>query len=318
MSRSAPFTARARHPSDAGPRPFLAGRRAARRPATFPRGVWSGRLSGLRVVPPSGRRARPLRGVSRVLGGPYRDRLEGPRAHHHLPRAAVPAVGPAGGADRVAARFPDRELRLGGPGAARRGGQQGFARSGRRGAVSAPAPFAGIRTGNQRGPGPVAGRGAGGGPHHGRSPGEAPAVRGVGLSGGVGAGAAGVPGTPARARRSPPPGRAVSGGAGEPRVPGMAGGGDLPCPDRGTAVAEGKAGPGAGGTGDGCARRHPSGGRIRSPARSSGRRRRGATKKAAGKRPLRACSQYSEPGASRRLRVWPRTGLSSAVLPAMP
>ena len=126
------------------------------------------------------------------------------------------------------------------------------------------------------------------------------------------------PGTPARARRSPPSGRAVSGGAGEPRVPGMADGRDLSCPDRGTAVAEGEAGPGAGGAGDGLRAKAPGRRTIRSPARSSGRRRRGATKKAAGKRPLRACSQYSEPGASRRLRAWPRTRLSSAVFPAMP
>ena len=47
--------------------------------------------------------------------------------------------------------------------------------------------------------------------------------------------------------------------------PGWRGGGDLPCPDRGPAVAGGKAGPGAGRPGDGRTRGHPAGRRSDHP-----------------------------------------------------
>ena len=173
---------------------------------------------------------------------------------------------PARRAHRVAARLTDRELRFGGPRPVRRGGQQAIARPGRRGAVPAPAPFAGTRAGHRRGQRPAAGRGAGGGPHHGRAKAKALDLRGVEISGGVGAGAAGVPVAPARGRHPPPSGRPLSGGAGERSVPRMAGRRRSTSPSsRASLSPTGKAGPGAGRAGDGGARRHPAGGRSDHP-----------------------------------------------------
>ena len=61
------------------------------------------------------------------------------------------------------------------------------------------------------------------------------------------------------------PRRPVSGGAGEQRVSGVAGGGDLPGSDRRPAVAAGEAGPGASRPSDGSPRGHPAGGRSDHP-----------------------------------------------------
>ena len=66
----------------------------------------------------------------------------------------------------------------------------------------------------------LAGRGAGGGPHHGRVPGEAAAVRGVGVPGGVGGGARTIG---RRADRSAGAPGADDSRAGGGRVPGVAG-----------------------------------------------------------------------------------------------
>ena len=75
--------------------------------------VPGGGLPRLRVIPPAGERARPIRRPAGVLGRRHRDGVEGLRAHHHLPRAAVSAPGTDSRAGRVAAWLGDRVLRLG-------------------------------------------------------------------------------------------------------------------------------------------------------------------------------------------------------------
>ena len=188
--------------------------------------------------------------------------MEGVRTHIHPARAAVAAPGADGRADRVGARLGDRVLRLGGPVAGGRGGAQALADAGRRGAVSASRPGAAQGTGHRRGRRPPAGRGAGGGPHHGCAPAQARHLQGERLRGDLGVGAVGFVAARAGARHSLAPGRRVSRGAVEPGVSGMAGGGDPPGADRGADVGVGVASAGAHGA-RGC--RRP-GTRPRAPA----------------------------------------------------
>ena len=265
-----------------GPRP-----RVGRVPAGgFPR---------LRVVPPAGERARPLRRPSGVLGRRHRDGLEGLRTNLHSARAAVAAIGADCRTVRDAARVADRVLRLGGPGAPGCGGAQALADAGRRGVVSAPGPGAVAGAGHRRGRGPAAGGGAGGGPLDGRAPSQARHLQGERVSGDLGAGAVGGVGARAGARNPCAPGDRISGGRREQGVSGVEGGGDSPRADRGAMVGDGVASPGTDRSGDGCARGHdaaarsahgigerkgagkeprpgsPGGSRARSPGRPCGR-----------------------------------------------
>ena len=197
-------------------------------------GVVPGRgLSRLRVVPPAGERARPLRRPAGVLGRRYRDGVEGLRAHLRSARGAVPAAREDGHSIRNPAWLVDRMLRLGGSGAPGRGGAQALADAGRRGAVPAPGPSAVAGAGHRRGRRPAAGRGAGSGPHYRRAPAEAGDLHGERVSGDLGAGAVGGVGTLAGACHPCAPGGGVPGGRREPGLSGVGGGGDLPRPDRG-------------------------------------------------------------------------------------
>ena len=99
---------------------------------------------------------------------------------------------------------------------------------------------------------------------------------------------------------------------------GMAGGGDLPRPHRGSAVTESETGPGAGGAGDGRPRRHPARGRSDHPLESAGGRGSGARRKAAGKHTRRPCSRCSALAVSRSPPPSPKTATCSTRFPATP
>ena len=139
------------------------------------------------------RRHRQLRGAAGVLGCGRRHRLD-LRTHQPLPRAPVPPPGPTGGAHRPGARVALRVLRPHGSAAAGPSGRSAAHHAG--GRIPVPAPGQSAAAGRRRHGG---GRGrlsrcrSGGGPQHRRAPGQAEAVRILGLPGGLGGGA-GAPG----------------------------------------------------------------------------------------------------------------------------
>ena len=97
-------------------------------------------------------------------------------------------------------------------------------------------------------------RGAGSGPHHGRAPGQAPAVRVVGIPGSVGGGAGRAVAEPAArtatgADDSSVGGRSLPGGGREPGVSRLAGGRDPRGAERADAVGADQCGGRAGGSG---------------------------------------------------------------------
>ena len=250
MSRPSPPIAPARRPSNAPrtgadtPATFLADRRfdepAEHGPADFP-GCEPFHLPASELEGYEGRASNSGRHVPRPPGG---SASPPPSTTSARPGASA---GSRSASSRCAGRGSRASARRTSPGSTRRATSSRSSRPTRRCTCTrrrSRVPGPAINVDDD----PAAGRRAGGGPHHGRAKAQARNLRGVGLSGGLGARAARSPGLRTARDSTSTSSRTAAIGRHRraKRSPGMAGGRDLPRPHRGSAVTESEAGPGAG------------------------------------------------------------------------